>query len=260
MGARAALYSLTAAALLGLLAAPLLRPELLQAEERWEQWKHSPQSVVVELYTSQGCSSCPPADALLRELSEKAQQQRVRLYPLSFHVDYWNFLGWDDPYSGKTATARQRAYQRALGRKNVYTPQVVVNGAAEVIGSQRRAVFGAIDQAFTQASGVEMEVVSWDSKTQSLEISVKNLQQQAVLGVAYVKPLASNPVVRGENAGSTLSHTKVVRRFDSIALPTGSEFTKKLELRSFTKEKLEVLLLLQEEKGMRILAAMPVAN
>src|ERR1700736_1842766 len=91
--------------------------------------------IVVELFTSQGCSSCPPADALLAELA-----QRPDVIALGFHIDYWDDLGWKDPLSSPAATARQRDYARQFGRRQVYTPQLVVDGAEEAVGSDRAAV------------------------------------------------------------------------------------------------------------------------
>ena len=91
--------------------------------------------VVVELFTSQGCSSCPPADAYLGELA-----QRDDVLALSFHVDYWNYIGWRDPFSKRQWSARQRAYGDTLKRRYVYTPQIVVDGAAEAVGSKRSQV------------------------------------------------------------------------------------------------------------------------
>src|SRR4051794_4919270 len=102
--------------------------------------------VVVELFTSQGCSSCPPADALLSELS-----QRPEVIALGFHIDYWDNLGWKDPLSSPAATARQRDYARQFGRMQVYTPQLVVDGTDEAVGSDRTAVLQALQQAKPEA-------------------------------------------------------------------------------------------------------------
>ena len=98
--------------------------------------------VVVELFTSQGCSSCPPADAYLAELAK-----RDDVIALSFHVDYWNYIGWKDPFSSPEAAARQRAYGRALQKRYVYTPQIVVDGRAEAVGSNRAVVSSLIKMA-----------------------------------------------------------------------------------------------------------------
>ncbi len=98
--------------------------------------------VVLELFTSQGCDSCPPADAYLGELSGRAD-----LVALAFHVDYWDHIGWKDPYSMAAATKRQEAYRRSLGERIIYTPQLVIQGAAHEVGSDRGGVARAIDAA-----------------------------------------------------------------------------------------------------------------
>jgi hypothetical protein len=101
-----------------------------------------PRPVVVELFTSQGCSSCPPADALLTELA-----RNPNILPLAFHVTYWNNLGWRDPFSLEAATDRQRAYQRSLHTDTIYTPQMVIEGQADIVGSDRASVATAIAHA-----------------------------------------------------------------------------------------------------------------
>jgi hypothetical protein len=95
--------------------------------------------VVLELFTSEGCSSCPPAEVIVNELA-----QRPNVLPLSFHVDYWDDLGWRDRYSLASATARQRVYARTLRRSSVYTPQAVIDGSRDIVGSQRAAVMEAV--------------------------------------------------------------------------------------------------------------------
>jgi hypothetical protein len=122
--------------LTGLLAATALAVPPALAAER---------PVVVELFTSQGCSSCPPADALLSTLAD-----RPDVLALAFHVDYWNRLGWTDPFSGPWATARQTAYAAQLGSDQVYTPQAVIDGRSDVVGSDREALEAAIATARTE--------------------------------------------------------------------------------------------------------------
>src|SRR5579872_5297720 len=95
--------------------------------------------VVIELFTSQGCSSCPAADKNLAELIEEAEKKGLPVYGLSFHVDYWNYIGWKDPYSRSEYTARQREYSSFLNSETVYTPQMIVNGEVEFVGSDKKA-------------------------------------------------------------------------------------------------------------------------
>ena len=104
-----------------------------------------PAPMVVELFTSEGCSSCPPADELMEELA-----QRQFVLPLSFHVDYWDYIGWKDRFADPLFTARQRAYAGAQGSSMVYTPQMIVAGAIDVVGSDRKAVEKALKTAYTR--------------------------------------------------------------------------------------------------------------
>ena len=101
--------------------------------------------IVVELFTSQGCSSCPPADALLGELAK-----RTDVLALGFHVDYWDYIGWKDPYASKLATKRQRQYAETFKLSYVYTPQMVVNGVTESVGSDRAGIEAAVEKAKTR--------------------------------------------------------------------------------------------------------------
>ena len=169
---------------------------------------------VVELFTSEGCSSCPPADKLLAELAHKPG-----VYALEFHVDYWNSLGWRDPYSAAAYSNRQRDYG-----DDVYTPQMVVNGTNVFVGSNRQRAEAAITSALATAPRVSL--------TARLEANRLNYRETgapegARLCVAVVDAHRTTKVLRGENAGSTLDHARVVRGFvseklagqGSIALP-----------------------------------------
>ncbi len=171
--------------------------------------------VVVELFTSEGCSSCPPADALLAELAN-----RPNVLALSFHVDYWDRLGWKDPSSSPEATARQERYARLLGIDAVYTPQIVVDGRREAVGSDRAAVERALDAASREPSAVPVT------------LSFNNGQARITLGRGGVTASASvvligfdrrrvDTVERGENSGRTLTHVDVVRGIEEVGRFTG---------------------------------------
>ena len=112
-----------------------------------------PAPMVVELFTSEGCSSCPPADALIEELAE-----RQYVLPLSFHVDYWDYIGWKDKFADPVFTNRQRAYAEAQGSSMVYTPQMIVAGAIDVVGSDRKAVDKALKAAYTRNTMYRIQV------------------------------------------------------------------------------------------------------
>jgi hypothetical protein len=169
--------------------------------------------VVVELFTSQGCSSCPPADALLTQLAT-----RPDVLPLAFHVTYWNGLGWRDPYSLDVATARQRAYQRQLDADTIYTPQMIVDGQTDVVGSDRRAVERAIASArahmtvplslSADAAGVHVDIGEGEGSAALLLIGYDGSHQTAI--------------GRGENAGRKLTESNIVRSFSVLTPWKGS--------------------------------------
>jgi hypothetical protein len=174
-----------------------------QAEER----AAGDAPVLVELFTSQGCSSCPPADALLGELA-----QRPDVLALSFHVDYWNYIGWTDPFSSKEATERQRSYSRAFHRSMVYTPQVVVAGRLEMVGSDRSAVEAAIRQA-SGAATVAPRFLSDPGSGMRVAIPAGSPAKPATIWLAFIDSRHTTPVRRGENAGATLTNYNVVREW-----------------------------------------------
>lgn len=173
--------------------------------------------VVVELFTSQGCSSCPPADALLTELA-----RRPDVLPLAFHVTYWNGLGWWDPYSLEAATARQRAYQRQLGTDTIYTPQMVVNGQAQAIGSDRAAVTAAIAQTTPATLPVTLSLTRTDP---GLQIQIGAGAQEAAVLLIGFDSLHQTAVARGENAGRQLQESNIVRSVETLATWTGQPLT-----------------------------------
>ena len=118
-------------------------------------------ATVLEIYTSQGCYSCPPADRLLARLGEEASAHGRMLVPLAFHVDYWNYIGWTDPFSSQNWTERQRGYARVLNQRSIYTPQLVVDGWRQCVGSDERSVRREIERASREASAarVDLQVV-----------------------------------------------------------------------------------------------------
>lgn len=159
--------------------------------------------VVVELFTSQGCSSCPPADALLATLAD-----RPEVLALAFHVDYWNRLGWVDPFSSAWATARQSAYAAQMGSNQVYTPQAVVDGGRDVVGSDREA----LDSAITEARSDPSVPLTLTASGAALQVAVDPAAPaDAVLWLVGFDDRHETPVRRGENAGRTLVDRNVVR-------------------------------------------------
>ena len=168
--------------------------------------------VVVELFTSQGCSSCPPADALLGDLSKRSD-----VLALGFHVDYWDYIGWKDPYASKLATKRQKQYAESFKLSFVYTPQMVVNGAAESVGSDRSSVEAAVEKAKTRA-GAHPPLVLERRPDGGLLVHVgaAEAKRPATVWLACFDRQRSTAVPRGENAGSTLTNYHIVRHFESL--------------------------------------------
>jgi hypothetical protein len=163
--------------------------------------------VVLELFTSQGCSSCPPADALLRDLS----RSRDDILPLAFHVTYWNYLGWRDPFSFDGATERQRQYARLLAEGTVYTPQLVVDGSTDVVGSDRPAVQGAILRA--TAVSRSAATIALRRVGQDITIDIGSGSGGGTVYVVGYDTEHRTPVGRGENGGRTLTEANIVRGF-----------------------------------------------
>lgn len=176
---------------------------------------------VVELFTSEGCSSCPPADRLLGEIAEKGRNDGERIFTLSFHVDYWNRLGWIDPFSAEAYTDRQGAYARALGLASIYTPQMIVNGRREFVGSNAATAREAIASALAEPATAWVTLGMTTRRGSGdvvVEYQVSGETGGRVLNIALVESELSVKVPRGENAGRTLHHDDVVRAFTTVAL------------------------------------------
>jgi hypothetical protein len=170
----------------------------------------------VELFTSQGCSSCPPADAFLTGLAH----QRRDVLPLAFHVTYWDSLGWKDPYSLDTATTRQRDYARHLGDGGVYTPQMVVDGAVGFVGSDRRQGLSAIAGAARKPVSVSIA-----REGSNLLVQVGGGNGTARVLLVGFDPAHETQIGRGENGGRKLLESNIVRSLTPIATWTGSAVT-----------------------------------
>jgi hypothetical protein len=173
--------------------------------------------IVVELFTSEGCSSCPPADALLAELAK-----RPDVLALSFHVDYWDRLGWKDPFSSAAATRRQQDYAALLGIGSVYTPQIVVDGHWQAVGSDRGEVAHALAAASNAAMAVPVELKLAAGHAQ-VELGAGNAAGRVLL-VGFDRR-HSDRVRAGENDGRTLVHVDVVRSFVAIGRYDGKPGT-----------------------------------
>jgi hypothetical protein len=169
-----------------------------------------PVLTVVELFTSQGCSSCPPADVLMGDLA-----RRDDVLPLSLHVDYWDYLGWKDPFASPAHSARQREYARALGLKYIYTPQIVVQGRAQVAGNERETVL----QTIAAQERTKQPLVTVSQAGAQLAVSVDGVGGARLADVWLVlyDRTRSTRIDRGENSGRALVNFNVVRSFRRIA-------------------------------------------
>lgn len=177
---------------------------------------------VVELFTSQGCSSCPPADRLLAVIDGLAEERGLPIYVLSMHVDYWNSLGWVDPYSQKAFTDRQRRYAAAAGEGRVYTPQMIVSGRRAFVGSGRDQAQAAVSEALAQppTAKIELEVEPTAGVWRvAYEVTGNEADfEGAELVVCLTADAAPNHVPRGENSGKDLTHVGVVRTLATQSL------------------------------------------
>jgi len=171
---------------------------------------------VVELFTSQGCSSCPPADAIVADLARR----RPDLLPLTFHVTYWNNLGWQDPFSFDAATERQRRYVALSVSPEVYTPAMVVDGRHDVVGSDSAAVAATLRQAEADAKVTAPVDLARAGKALSVTVGAGQGKGQIIL-IGYDHAHQTN-VGRGENSGRTLLEANIVRSMTSIGNWTGT--------------------------------------
>ena len=162
--------------------------------------------VLVELYTSQGCSSCPPADALLQQLAERSD-----VLPLALHVDYWDYIGWKDAFAKPEFTKRQKQYARVMQAKSIFTPQAIINGAVSVVGSNKGAMEAGIA---AEAKNLAPITLSAAYKGEQWELRFTNsnraLNQRVAVTFVQFKPHADVSIKAGENAGRLLRYAQIV--------------------------------------------------
>jgi hypothetical protein len=208
---------------------------------------------VVELFTSEGCSSCPPADKLLAKIQEENAGKPV--YLLAFHVDYWNHQGWRDVFSDREFTKRQYQYAGWLNLETVYTPQVVVNGRHELIGSQEETLRRALNIELSASAPAQLNAEAQvEGNKLKLAYQTTNAGRGAVLQVALVQKVAHTMVKRGENAGRLLPHVQIVRRIQSF--PAAASGTVAVNLpEGFNASEWEVITFLQNIQTGAITAA-----
>lgn len=208
--------------------------------------------VVIELFTSQGCSSCPSADRLLSKLG-----QNEEIIALSFHVDYWNHLGWRDPYSSAEWSARQRRYAQAL-QTTVYTPQLIVDGRSDLVGSDERRIRQAIADRRPSRSAPRLRLRLEERKDEvsvRVELDGSDLPRRLDLELIVYESGLGESVTRGENVGRKLRHDYVVRSLErQPAVPGESRASLRLD-RGWNRDNLGVAALLRHRAGLQIAAA-----
>ncbi len=220
--------------------------------------------VLVELFTSEGCSDCPPADALLERLDRSQPVSNAELIVLSEHVDYWDGIGWRDPYSSREYTERQGAYAGRFGLGSVYTPQMVVDGRFQLVGSDERGAITAIENA-TKAEKIPVSVslVRWESDgVATLHVSTGQMPHSISAKSLEVLIAAADEsdqsyVEHGENEGRTLRHVAVVRSLTRVGSIDGSrEFSQEVKLKLHRGGKagnLRIVAIVQEAPAGRVL-------
>ncbi len=180
---------------------------------------------VVELFTSEGCSSCPPADRLASQIDKYYKSQDKPVYVLAFHVDYWDYIGWKDRFDKHEFSVRQSMYGKKFNLTSIYTPQMIVNGQTQFVGSNSEAAENAIKKALkTNAEyGISMDLSWANSGELSIKYSLTPKPDNDVIHFALVEKNLSTYVKRGENSGRKLEHDNVVREFDTSTAKEKSE-------------------------------------
>jgi len=169
---------------------------------------------VVELFTSQGCHSCPPADKIIGKFSKEKN-----VLGLSWHVDYWDYLGWKDTFASRDNTERQYAYARALRERQVYTPQAVINGRTHEVGSRENRLVGAINQFSTSSRGMVVPIdASVGGDSLSIKIKSGTNAENSTLYIIYFDNDASVKITRGENTGKTITYHNIVRKIQPLGM------------------------------------------
>jgi len=176
--------------------------------------------VILELFTSEGCSSCPPADAFLKHLDDTGSVDHVEIIAIEEHVDYWDRLGWTDPFSSHDWTERQQQYARSFRRDGVYTPQLVVNGSRELVGgAAREARQNIVEASKMPSADVQLSATGASSKNVDVSINISNVPPEAKsaeLWLAITERNLSSHVLGGENEGRHLVHAAVLRKLTRV--------------------------------------------
>jgi len=167
--------------------------------------------VVVELFTSQGCSSCPPADAMLEELAE-----RDDVIALALHVDYWDYIGWEDPFGEAAHADRQRAYAHTAGRRSIFTPEMIVQGETDIVGAKPMKLGKAIAEHAQRAAQVELTLAREGNALRIDATALENLTGPVTVHMLRYTPHRTTEIERGENQGKTLGYANIVEGWEVL--------------------------------------------
>ncbi len=203
--------------------------------------------VLIQLFTSQGCSSCPPADRLVELVKEEYKNQNV--FVMSYHVDYWNRLGWKDPFSKREFTELQYDYATQFRERRVYTPQIVVNGREHFVGSDSYKLRKKIKSYLNESSS---NTITIDQKKEGndvqLTFKVTGETQSKTLKVAYLLENSITHVKRGENSNRTLSNSNVVLKETELLFDSGNKASLKVSLKDFSDKKVSLISFVQNKQ------------
>lgn len=180
------------------------------------------QPVFVELFTSQGCTSCPPADQILGEI-----QKRDDVVSLSFSIDYWDYIGWRDTLARRENTLRQQAYEKTLPSHRVYTPQMVIDGVRDVVGNQRKDVLDAVERRVSETQGKKLPITLAQSGDE-IQVRIGTLpgvHKTATVWIAHTLSSRAVKIGAGENSGRTITYHNVVRGFAAVGKWSGEAVT-----------------------------------
>ena len=221
--------------------------------------------ILVELFTSEGCSSCPPADSLLQHLIETPPVAGAEIIGLGEHVDYWDHQGWRDRFSSADYTERQERYSSKLKVQSIYTPQMIVNGRSEFVGSDIKAARLAIDRAVGLPHGVVAIAIEPPATNRVATVTVKAIElpalsrgDRAEIVVAVIEDGLRSNVRAGENRGRTLTHAAVVRRLSTIGEAKGDGASVRSDVTiepEWRLENLKVVAFVQERATRHVIAA-----
>jgi hypothetical protein len=235
----------------------------LSASSDTAQSQNPRSPILVELFTSEGCSSCPPADTFLEKLDSVQPVPGAELIVLSEHVDYWNHDGWKDPFSSAFYSDRQNDYKSRFGLKSVYTPEMVVDGAAEFLGSDAHSAERALTKAMKSPklpitlSGLSIDGTTLHAHIESDALPASSHEKEADVYLAIALHHAESDVLRGENAGHHLAYTDVVQNLKDVGiLHGGRAFSQDVSLKlepGADKHNLRVIAFVQEKHQGRVL-------